>query len=157
VKVRYDTYCGLNCGACHVGLANEMNDEEALKKLAQEWGVSREDVNCTGCKTGTTAPFCAGCEMRVCAMERGHEFCYQCKDYPCPTISDFRNDRAPHHSAVFSNLSQIEKHGIETWLKMEEARWSCQKCGKRYAWYNDNCTECGEELYSCEKEEKELD
>ncbi len=156
MKVRYDTYCGLNCGACPVGLANEREDENTLKSMAEQWGVQREEVNCTGCKTQTIAPFCARCEMRVCAREKGLEFCSQCIDFPCRTITAFKNDKAPHHSPILKNLEEIEKEGIEAWLKKEEKRWSCSGCGARFTWYNETCSECGEELFDAVKEEKDL-
>ena len=156
MKVRYDTYCGLNCGACPVGLANELNYEAGLRKMADEWGVKREDVSCSGCKTDTIAPFCARCEMRVCAREKGFEFCYQCEEYPCDAITDFKNDKAPHHSPIFSNLREIQKNGIEPWLRQEEIRWSCSSCGKRFSWYDDTCSDCGGKLFSVVEEEKGL-
>lgn len=156
MKTRYDTYCGLNCGACPVGLANELDDEENLRKMAEEWGVKRKDVICSGCKTDTIAPFCSKCEMRVCAREKGLEFCSRCNDFPCEKITSFKNDKAPHHSPIFKNLTEIEKMGIQAWLRQEEKRWSCSSCGTRFTWYNEACGECGEDLFHAVKEEKGL-
>ena len=153
MKLRYDTYCGLNCGACPVGLANEQENEGALQKMAGEWEVTREEVSCTGCKTDSIAPFCARCKMRACAMEKEIEFCNECDEFPCKVITDFSNDKAPHHSAIFENLEEIKKNGIEAWLKTDESRWSCSKCGTRFTWYNENCDKCGTELFSAVKEE----
>ena len=113
MKVRYDTYCGLNCGACPVGRANEMNDTEAIKGFAEEWGIAVEDLKCTGCKTEISAKLCTSCKMRQCAREKDLEFCYQCTDYLCEAITSFRNDKASNYSAVFSNLKKIEKNGLE--------------------------------------------
>lgn len=156
MKVRYDAYCGLNCGACPVGLANELNDDEALEKMAEEWGVKREDVVCSGCKTDTVAPFCAGCEMRVCAMEKGLEFCSQCDLFPCKAITDFRNDKMPHHSVIFENLKEIEKNGVEAWLEAEERKWSYTECNTRFAWYSETCSNCGAKLFNAVDQEKEI-
>jgi len=156
MKLRYDAYCGLDCGACPVGLANELNDEAGLQKMAEEWGVKREDVICSGCKTATIAPFCARCEMRICAMEKGLEFCSQCDLFPCKIITDFKNDKAPHHSAIFENLKEIGKIGVEAWLETENRRWACGGCGTRFTWYSEKCTSCGEELFNANDQEKEL-
>ena len=156
MKVRFDSYCGLNCGACPVGLANEQEDEKALDQMAEEWEARREDLNCTGCKTEKTAAFCTKCEMRVCAMEKGLEFCSECDEFPCKTITDFRNDKVPPHSAIFENLKEIEKSGIEVWLAEEEKRWTCNKCMTRFTWYNEACSDCGKDLFNAVNEEKEL-
>lgn len=156
MKVRYDAYCGLNCGACPIGLANEQEDEQGLQKMAEEWGVKREDLNCTGCKTTATASFCTKCDMRLCALETGVEFCNQCDEFPCEIITAFRNDKAPHHSAIFENLEEIKNKGIEVWLESEKKKWSCGKCGTRFTWYNETCSECGEELFNAVNQEKEL-
>lgn len=156
MEVRYDSYCGLNCGACPVGMANEQSDEEALSWMASQWKKERQDLTCTGCKTDVTASFCTACAMRKCAMEKNLDFCFQCGDYPCETITNFRDDDAPHHSAVFSNLAGISKKGIEEWLRNEKERWACGSCGTRFNWYMETCPRCGEELYNSVKEEKDL-
>lgn len=156
MEVRYDTFCGLNCGACPVGMANELDDDDALTRMAEEWKRKREELACTGCRTDVTAEFCTRCEMRKCAMERDLDFCFQCGDYPCDVITRFRNDDAPHHSAVFSNLAKIREKGVETWLREEKERWACTGCGTRFTWYDETCTECGGDLYSCVNEEEDL-
>ena len=156
MKVRYDSYCGLNCGACPVGMANEMNDTEAIKAFAKDWGTTVEDLKCTGCKTEITAKFCTNCEMRLCARSKNLEFCVECNEYPCKDITDFRNDKAPHHSIVFFNLQKIKKNGLEEWLKSEKQRWSCNECGTSFNWYSESCEKCGAKLYNAVDEEKDL-
>jgi ribosomal protein S27AE len=154
---RYDTYCGLNCGACPILGANERGDEEWIKKAAESEPCKPEDLRCQGCKTDVTAIFCTDCEIRLCAREKGVEFCHECTDFPCETISNFRNDRHPHHSVIFKNLRTIKGKGLEVWLAKEKKRWSCKKCGARFYWYSEKCSECGAELYNAIKEERNLD
>ena len=156
MEIRYDTYCGLNCGACPVGLANEQGNVERISEMALEWGSLPEELKCRGCKTEETAVFCTDCRMRVCAREKELEFCIECDDYPCEIISEFRNDEAPHHSAVLKNLELIKKMGLKAWLDAEAKRWSCPECGKRFHWYSENCSECGSSLYNAIAEEKDL-
>ena len=156
MKVRYDSHCGLNCGACPVGRANEMDDAEAIKKYAEDWGTTVEALSCTGCKTDVTAKYCTDCEMRLCARSRGLEFCVECDEYPCKDITDFRNDRAPHHSAVFKNLKNIEEKGLEEWLKNQKIRWSCSTCRTSFDWYSETCKKCGTKLFNAVDEEKDL-
>jgi len=154
--VRYDTYCGLNCRACPVMGANERDDGNWITETAKAWDRSPEDLKCSGCKSSVRASFCTDCRMRACAMEKGLEFCMECGDYPCDAISAFRNDDAPHHSAVFLNLAAIREQGVDAWLESEKTRWSCSKCGTRFYWYSGTCESCGNDLYDAAAEEKDL-
>ena len=152
----YDTYCGLNCGACHTLIANELNDPEQLKAIAEKRSLKLEDLLCHGCKTDVTAIYCTNCRIRACAREKGLEFCVDCADYPCDMITSCRSDAAPHHSVVFKNLARIKEIGRDKWLAEEKARWACSKCGSRFGWYSETCANCGAELYNAPAEEKDL-
>ena len=155
--IRSDTYCGLNCGACPVGMANDVGDLDELKSMAESWDRTPEELLCSGCKSEVTATFCTSRHMRECARDKGLEFCVDCADFPCEIITAFRNDDASHHSAVLSNLEMIGEIGVEAWLAAEAVRWSCPGCGKRFHWYTESCPGCGTELYSAVSEEKDLD
>lgn len=157
MEFRYDTYCGLNCGACPVLGANERGDEEWIKNAAEFEPCKPDNLRCHGCKTDVTAMFCTDCEMRLCAKGKGIEFCNECTDFPCETIKNFRNDQSPHHSAIFKNLRTIKEKGVKAWLEGEEGRWACKSCGKRFFWYSDKCPDCGTELYNSIREEKDLE
>ena len=154
---RYDSYCGLNCGACPVGAANELGNEEFLRSMAEEWDRDLDDLRCNGCKTDVTAAFCTDCRMRQCAREKGVEFCVHCGDFPCDVISQFRNDEAPHHSAVLYNLQRIKELGLKDWLEAEAGRWSCPECGRRFTWYSESCAGCGGELYNAVSQDRDLE
>ncbi len=157
LELRQDSFCGLNCGACPVGLANLRDDRGALEEMARQWGRNPDDLVCGGCKGDVTAAFCSRCGMRLCAMGKGLDFCFQCGDYPCPEISAFRNDEAPHHSVIFRNLRSIEEKGLAAWLAGEDARWSCPRCSRRYSWYEESCPDCGASLKNSVREERELE
>ena len=51
-----ETYCGKSC-------------EECTKK---------EQLNCSGCKTGPGRQFCGDCELAKCIRDKGHETCETC-------------------------------------------------------------------------------
>lgn len=157
MEFRYDTYCGLNCGACPVLGANERGDDEWIKKAAEMEGSKPEDLRCLGCKTNVTAMFCTDCGMRLCAREKGLEFCFECDEYPCKRIEDFRNDQWAHHSVIFTNLRDIKEKGIDAWREEQKARWSCKTCGTRFYWYSEKCSKCDAKLYNSKDEEKDLD
>jgi hypothetical protein len=84
------------------------------------------------------------------------EFCYECKKFPCKRIVGFNNDPHPHHSIVVRNLNTIKVKGKKAWLRMQDRRWRCKKCGTRFSWYSEQCTKCGSPVYNCMLEEKEL-
>ena len=153
MKSRYDTYCGLYCGACPVLLANE-NDE--VEKKAREWGMKPEELRCWGCKSGYTGVYCADCELKQCAEAKNIEFCFRCDHYPCERLVVFQNDTHPHHSIVLENLGRICQNSLSDWLVEQEKRWSCPGCSTRFSWYDKTCKNCGNKLYDCETEEKDL-
>ncbi len=153
---RYDSYCGIFCGACRVMGANERGDTEWLEKFAAEHKCTLEDLNCHGCKSAQADICCADCDTRTCARAKGVEFCIECAEYPCQELSDFRNDKYAHHSTIFKNLAAIKEMGVEAWLAEEKKRWACPQCGERFYWFSEKCARCGAELYNATREEPDL-
>ncbi len=150
---RLDTYCGLYCGSCGVFLANKKGLLEAKSK---EWKMETEDLYCKGCKSDTVAIFCRTCHFKTCAENKGIEYCFQCHEFPCQELLDFKDDERPHHSIVLHNLDLIKEQGIDKWLKEQELRWSCPECKEKYSWYESNCSNCGNPVRSCLEDEKDL-
>lgn len=153
MEFKYDTYCGLYCGACEVLVATKNGDVE---KAAKAWNMKPEELRCHGCKTGTISSFCSTCDIKKCAEDKRVDFCFQCDEYLCARLVEFKNDKYPHHSVILKNLDFIRGKGINKWLEEQEARWSCPNCGAKFSWYDQVCKKCGEKLYSCEDEEKDL-
>jgi len=151
---RYDTYCGLYCGACTVLRANELG---TLEQTAERWGTETADLRCHGCKSDVRSVYCRDCSIRSCAVSRGVEFCFACDEYPCAQLAAFRNDRYAHHSIVLRNLEFIRAHGLDAWLEEQAARWRCPTCGTRFVWYDETCGACGAAVQSCVDEERELE
>ena len=147
---RYDTYCGLYCGACHALRATE---EERVEQQAKEWGRDPEEIRCHGCKSDVLSGYCRTCEITACAVSKGIEFCYQCTDYPCDRLITFRDDDWPHHSAITRNLAELERLGHAEWLAAQAARWRCPACGRKTSWYDETCRACGAEVVSSRGEE----
>jgi len=150
---RYDSYCGLYCGACDTLMANEQG---CAATLAREWKRTVAELQCHGCKSSVNAVFCRNCEMRRCARAKRIEFCHQCPDFPCAGLVAFRNDKHPYHSFVLKNLDDIRTTGPARWLEQQRQRWSCPNCGARCSWYDRKCVMCGAQLHNCEDEEKTL-
>ncbi|MCF7794686.1 MAG: DUF3795 domain-containing protein [Candidatus Cloacimonetes bacterium] len=153
MKFRYDTYCGLYCGACELLNAFKDGRQEEQAKI---WKVDAEDIRCYGCKSGDLSSWCNECEFKDCAISKNLEFCFECDDYPCQMLKDFQADNAVHHSSVFRGLDRIKEIGIEKWLTEQAERWRCERCGTPSTWYREKCEKCGTELVNCIKEEENL-
>ncbi len=149
---RYDTYCGLYCGACHALRATE---EGRVEEQAKAWGRDPEEVMCHGCKSDVLSGYCRTCGIKACAVERHVEFCFECTEYPCERLIAFRDDEWPHHSAVTRNLAELERLGLAQWLEVQTARWRCPACGRKTSWYDETCPGCGSEVVSSRDEEQE--
>lgn len=150
---KYDTFCGLYCGACEVLIANK---NETVEVIARTWNVEPEQLGCSGCKSAINAVYCVDCGIKRCAENKKVEYCFECDEYPCSRLVTFRNDEHPHHSIVLQNLDLVRNQGIDQWLEQQRIRWNCPNCGKGFSWYDKICAVCGSELYSCEDEEKDI-
>jgi predicted RNA-binding Zn-ribbon protein involved in translation (DUF1610 family) len=152
----YGAYCGLYCGACAILLASERGEVEKLLAYEEDATCTAEQLSCRGCRTEIVAYFCADCEMRRCAGERGVPYCVNCDEYPCEQVRAFQADKHPHHSIILKNLAAVAERGSDVWLAEQAERWSCPECGARFAWYDKRCDECGAKLYDCRAEERDL-
>ena len=153
MKSRFDTFCGLYCGACMIMKANLNN---TVNDLASTWEMKAAGLKCHGCKTDTNYKHCADCEIKVCNQNQNLESCHECNEFPCVKITDFNNDEKSHHSIILRNLKEIKKKGLTQWMEKQKIRWSCPECGQPFSWYEKNCEICNHELFSCEVEEKGL-
>jgi len=146
MEFRYDAYCGLYCGACGVLIANE---RDKLEQLAKAWEVEPEKLECHGCKSETSSSFCVSCNIRSCAESKEIDFCFQCEQFPCTRLVEFKNDKYTHHSIILRNLAFIRDKGVGEWLEEQRIRWSCPSCGERFSWYDEICKKCGRKLHNC--------
>jgi hypothetical protein len=76
MSFRFDSFCGLYCGACETLIANM---ENKVNELAKNLGRTSEDVTCHGCKTTVNSVYCRKCELKRCAKDRKIEFCCECE------------------------------------------------------------------------------
>ena len=154
MKTRYDSYCGLYCGACPVLAATVKGEVEAK---AAAWELPAKDIVCAGCKSRVLATYCkTECVMRLCARDHGFEFCVECDEYPCATVQTFERDGYPHHTLITANSEAIADAGVDAWLEEQGKRWSCSGCGTPFTWYEEECAKCGGKLYDAFAEEADL-
>jgi hypothetical protein len=89
-------FCGVNCGECGAYLATRDADEVKRSEVAQEWSqkfgaeMQPETINCLGCSSdGPLFFYCAMCDIRKCASEKGLSTCAHCDDYACEKLEAF--------------------------------------------------------------------
>jgi len=86
-------YCGLDCSGCDVYQATAFDDDELRQNYADkvklQWKIEVDpaSINCHGCRDERPkSGFCATCEVRQCAKDRGLENCAPCEDYGCEKL-----------------------------------------------------------------------
>jgi hypothetical protein len=110
--------CGLYCGDCEIYIAYSTDDTNAQRKIARKSSkergetISPDQIKCLGCKGPDTSCWGATCKIRICAEERGIEFCYQCREYSCDELNSFFEKRP----AARENLRMISKIGPDAWI-----------------------------------------
>jgi hypothetical protein len=136
-----DGFCGLYCASCAVYIATKTNTRE---KLAKESGIPYDQTICYGCKSDINPKWCVECKLKLCAKEKKVDFCFQCDEYPCKNLEDFKNDpKYPYHCEIYEYMETIKKEGKEKWLKKMRSRWTCADCNKPSSWFETSCSQCG--------------
>lgn len=124
--------CGANCAVCSGYLA--------LKYKIKEKGIRM--AYCAGCRP--RGKQCAFLKKKCMPLLNNKiEFCYECKDFPCSRLKHI-SDRYQKlfRTSFIGNLEFIEKSGVEKFLKSQEEKWRCKRCGGTICCHNDLCFVC---------------
>ena len=147
-----------------------MQDEKFVPELVAPCGM-----NCVVCSgylalrhdvwsKGIRIPYCKGCRPRgkKCAFLKKRcdlllndrvEFCHECGDFPCEGLKGVdKRYRALYRMSLIENLESIKKDGMTKFLKAQEEKWRCPKCGEVVCCHNGICFSCSlDELRSKKK------
>jgi hypothetical protein len=140
--------CGIYCGACPSYLAPRQNDIAELEKRAREKNFTLEEARCDGCHSDNVMPTCVVCQagFRKCASEHGVTWCFECTDFSCQRLEDFKNvhivDGISHHEHLIEELQYLKDNGVEVWLEKVDRENRCPQCGKRLYWHTRDCPDC---------------
>jgi hypothetical protein len=131
--------CGMNCGICRAYLK-----ENNKYKI----GIQRVLVRCPGCRgTESGKPkYCAGCKIKNCGIfkNNGAKYCFECGKFPCDRVKRLdKRYRTNYNMSMIENLEYIRDYGIRKFVKNEEARWTCSRCGGTVCVHDKFCVECG--------------
>jgi hypothetical protein len=126
------TYCGLYCGLCAERGRIPKQAAALRQAMAEEgwpyWGPTMpgfdefwrfleglREGGCPGCRAGGGFP---GCQIRVCARERGLDLCSQCPDFPCRPIEIL----AARYPTLLGDNRRLRAVGLARWLGEQEER-----------------------------------
>jgi hypothetical protein len=108
--------CGIDCGTCELNICR---DNPALARYLLGIGIPEDRIPCDGCrKEEGGCPVIGGaCATYLCITEKGHDFCFECSDFPCNKLQPAadRAETLPHNTKVF-NLCTIQKKGVEEFV-----------------------------------------
>lgn len=113
--------CGIDCFNCE--LYEKNFSEDMLKDFPVELKIDIDKVSCKGCREekGCNLVY-SKCEVCDCVLEKGHEFCFECDEFPCERYMPAADgaDKYPHNMKIY-NLLRIQKVGYKKWAKDEAA------------------------------------
>jgi hypothetical protein len=120
--------CGINCSICMCHM--------------------REKNKCPGCliEGKGKSNHCTSCFIRQCNMRKGR-YCFSCEKYPCLKLKKLdARYRLKYRLSEIENLEMIKKSGARKFLKTEEKKWACKKCGAQLCCHKVFCQSCGNEV-----------
>jgi hypothetical protein len=149
--------CGIYCGSCPKYLAPREGDQAMVERICRESGLGTEEIRCDGCLSDRVFPSCRDCKpgFRRCATEHGVTWCFECSDFPCRRLEEFREvhivNGISHHRFLNEELSFMRDHGVEEWLEIQDAKSRCSFCGARVYWSSRTCRNCGSPRHVSER------
>jgi hypothetical protein len=122
--------CGMNCALCI--------------------GYIRDKNKCLGCRKMDAYECSYGrkCIIRNCNILKKNKwkFCSdKCEKYPCKRLKDLdKRYRTKYGMSMIENLENIQKLGINKFIKNEEVKWKCKKCENILCVHRNFCLKCGD-------------
>lgn len=120
--------CGMNCRVCYATMREKGN-------------------HCPGCLGGekNKTQSCISCRIRNCDHRKVNaKYCYSCDTFPCSRLKQLDARYQKKYSmSMIENLKRIEHAGIQKFVRSENLRWLCTKCGKKLCVHRMECPNCG--------------
>ncbi len=124
--------CGMNCGVCVAYL----NFSHGTKK-------GKYKVQCKGCRPRDK--HCAFFKQRCNLLKNKKvEFCFECKDFPCKQLLKFdeKYKKRGWDVSFSENNKRIKKVGLKKFIKEQENKFQCSKCGGTISVHDNKCYDC---------------
>ena len=120
--------CGINCRLCQRYVRNKNR--------------------CPGCRGDDSfkSTTCAACRIKNCGklIEGSFKYCFSCDEFPCAQVSRLEKRYAINYGvSVLNNLEEIQNSGIRSFVRKENRKWLCPKCGEMICMHKAKCISCG--------------
>lgn len=119
--------CGMNCALC---LAYQRDKNRCM-------GCNSNDIN--------MPKSCKNCIIKNCDNKKTNPpiDCYNCNKYPCTRLKQLdKRYRTKYNMSMIENLNYIKEFGMDNFLKNEQIRWKCTKCGGLICVHRNKCLKC---------------
>jgi hypothetical protein len=133
--------CGLFCPSCSIYIGTK-EDPERLRKIAENFSLPVEEMECAGCRSDRRTGYCKTCQIVKCAAAKGIDFCGSCADYPCEELKQFQAV-LPHRIELWKNQERIQEVGYGQWYVEMFEHYACPQCGTINSAYDLACRKCG--------------
>ncbi len=120
--------CGMNCRLCRAYV--------------------REKNPCPGCRSDdhVKPKTRVLCRIKQCEILKAEKmmYCFDCGNFPCDRLKHLdKRYRTKYGMSMIENLKNIKRFGIQNFIKQEESRWACSKCGEILCVHKKSCIRCG--------------
>jgi len=131
-RIRLVAPCGMDCAVCS-------------GYLAQAHGIPRKRgaiSHCIGCRARNKQ--CAYLKGQCQRLATGKvEYCFECPDYPCERLAKIdRRYRTTYGMSFLENLEVIRQHGAAAFVRIQQRRFGCPRCGGLRSVHNGKCFGC---------------
>ena len=105
--------CGLDCEKCDIYKASD--DPELAQKFV-DWfkrerneDVAISQIRCAGCRGERAEHWSPDCWiLKCCVDEKGHDFCFQCDEFPCEKLTAWADTEDGYQEAL-QRLKTLQK------------------------------------------------
>ena len=94
-----NSYCGVDCDQCPLLQAGKVKGKERKRiqlEAQKSWSkvlsyeINEEELLCLGCKSNVKYQKCMNCDIEKCCKEKKLDNCFECSEYPCQRIMEFK-------------------------------------------------------------------
>ena len=121
--------CGMNCRIC-------------LGYFGYTVSGKKRKMKCIGCKPRDKS--CAFLKKHCKKLTKNEvNYCYECTDFPCYHLEKIDTlYQKRYNMSMIENLEYIRDNGIDEFLKQQEKKYQCPKCGGVICVHNRTCYSC---------------
>ena len=134
--------CGMNCAICsrYLSYLNNLNRSQCIGCRPRNEVCKYLFQKCTGINHSSKGDAA---------------FCYDCDQFPCKQINRMDDRyRKNYAMSVKDNLLFIDQMGIKKFIKEQQQKYQCPKCGNLISIHNRKCFNCDEVTRLVEKSSK---